>query len=133
MTTYAVNVYRDDRWWMLRIPALDDYDGGKWPGEGLTQARRYTDIEQEARDYITTVTGSDDFDITVTAELDGLDLEAIHAELVADRAAVEELQARIERRQREVSERLREAAVPVRDIGAVLGVSYQRAHRLVSG
>ena len=42
MPTYDIEVYRDGRWWMIRIPELD----------GLTQARHRGEIDEMARDYI---------------------------------------------------------------------------------
>ncbi|MFD4439764.1 hypothetical protein ACFWPK_08275 [Nocardia sp. NPDC058519] len=52
MTAYHLEVFRDDRWWMIRIPQLDGLNGNI---EGLTQARRHADIAKEATDYICTV------------------------------------------------------------------------------
>lgn len=46
MKTYDVNVYRDGRWWMIEVPDLD----------GLTQARRLSDVREEAIDYIAVAT-----------------------------------------------------------------------------
>ncbi|HEY0558965.1 MAG TPA: hypothetical protein VGD03_01695 [Frankiaceae bacterium] len=40
--SYAVEVSRDDRWWSVRVPAID----------GLTQARRLADVDQAARELI---------------------------------------------------------------------------------
>ncbi len=42
MTTYEYHVYREGKWWMVEIPAID----------GLTQARHLTDVEDIARSYI---------------------------------------------------------------------------------
>jgi hypothetical protein len=52
MTAYHLEVFRDDCWWMIRIPQLDGLNGNI---EGLTQARRHADIATEATDYIRTV------------------------------------------------------------------------------
>lgn len=132
MTAYHVDVTRDDRWWMLRFPELDDTNG--LVGEAITQARRFADIEVEARDYIAVVTGAEPSAITldVRAVLDGMDLTAVHREIEAARAEIDTARQRIEDRQRQVVAGLSAAGVPVRDIGAVLGVSYQRAHQLAS-
>jgi len=42
MKVFDVKVYRDGKWWMVEIPAID----------GLTQARRLGEIETMARSYI---------------------------------------------------------------------------------
>lgn len=42
MMTYKVEVYRDGRWWMVRIPEID----------GLTQARSLAAVAPMARSYI---------------------------------------------------------------------------------
>jgi len=41
MYTYQIEVYREGRWYMIRIPELD----------GLTQARHRGEIEDMARSY----------------------------------------------------------------------------------
>ncbi|MGP9723014.1 hypothetical protein ACT3SZ_03225 [Corynebacterium sp. AOP40-9SA-29] len=53
---YEVTVTRDDKWWMIRIPGLDGVNGNI---EGLAQARRFADVEPEARSYIATVADVD--------------------------------------------------------------------------
>jgi hypothetical protein len=47
MHTYEIDVYRDGRWWMIRIPEID----------GLTQARHRGEIDDMARSYIAVSTG----------------------------------------------------------------------------
>ncbi len=46
MNEYEIEVYRDDCWWMIRIPAVD----------GLTQARRLSEVDYMARDYLALAT-----------------------------------------------------------------------------
>ena len=42
MHEYKIEVVRDGRWWMVHIPEID----------GLTQARRLSEAETMAREYI---------------------------------------------------------------------------------
>ncbi len=55
MRTYDVEVYRDGRWWMIRIPQLDGLTQIRWPGE----------IKSMARSYIAVSTGQQIDNITV--------------------------------------------------------------------
>lgn len=134
MSTYTVTVTRDGRWWMIRIPALDDYDGGRWPGEALTQARRYADVQREAIDYVSTVTNRAPGDITIDVHLEG-DLGVL-ADQAAEVAAMKDQAADLERtavtRSVEVARALAGQGVTVRDIGELLGVTYQRASQLAA-
>lgn len=132
MTIYRVDVYRDDRWWMIRVPQLDSTPG--LVGGTLTQARRFTDVPKEARDCICLVA-----DVAPsTVELD------IHA-TVADRDITEqarriadaklraaELEREAIRSSRKMASELAADGVPVRDIGAILGVTHQRASQLAT-
>jgi hypothetical protein len=55
MHTYEIEVERDGRWWMIRIPELD----------GLTQARWPSEIKRMAREYIAVSTDQNIRDIAV--------------------------------------------------------------------
>ncbi|MBB3035963.1 hypothetical protein [Hoyosella altamirensis] len=61
---YEVKVTREGRWWMVRVPELDE----------LTQARRLSEVEQMARELIALANDSriSDVDVTVTVEVHGL-------------------------------------------------------------
>ncbi len=54
---YTVHAEREGKWWMIRVPAID----------GLTQARRITEIEDQARSLIavSTDTPGSDIDINI--------------------------------------------------------------------
>ena len=123
---YDIEVTRDGRWWMIAIPAID----------GLTQARRLDEVRDMARSFIALDTdvplstvelsevavkvGGDD----VAKEIDSLrELKRV-ADEAADRAGSAA---------RDLARRLASENVPVRDIGAALGVSHQRASQLVAG
>lgn len=136
MTTYRVNVYREDRWWMIDVPELDGHrhaDGSVNIG-GLTQARHYNEIESQARDFICTVVdvapSAVDLDVHIT--VGGMDVTATAAAIAADRAAAREAEARAVAESEAVAKKLRDAGVPLRDIGEVVGVSFQRVGQLVS-
>ncbi|AEF41921.1 HicB family toxin-antitoxin system [Hoyosella subflava DQS3-9A1] len=110
---------------MVRVPELDE----------LTQARRLSEVEQMARELIALANDSriSDVDVTVTVEVHGLrDVigEAMHIRQVREQAA--QLEAEAQELSRHLASELSKADVPVRDIGIVLGVSYQRAHQLIS-
>lgn len=136
MTDYTAQVSRDGRWWMIRLPQLDDYrdptTGAHWPGEAVTQARRLADVQREAIDYAATVTGVATREVTVTVAVVG-DLGALFTE-AAHAAGMKEEAARLERdavaSSARVAQGLAAAGVTVRDIGEVLGVTYQRAAQL---
>ena len=41
MHTYEIEVTRDGRWWMIRIPEIDGLTQARWPGEVKSMARSY--------------------------------------------------------------------------------------------
>lgn len=131
MTTYRVNVHREDRWWIIRIPSLDGTAG---LDECLGQARRYEDIEKEARDIITVVAdvAPSTIDLDVHVRVDDVDVSAAAAEIARERRVAAEADARARQASLDIAERLKAAGVPVRDIGAVTGLSFQRVQQLVS-
>jgi len=123
-TEYEVTVTRDGRWWMVRIPAMG----------GLTQARRLSEADLMAREWIaiTKDVPVEDVAVSITVERVGnLDvasrLRVIHRE--RERAAAMERDAI--GKTAALAKELAAENVPVRDIGVALGVSFQRAHQLV--
>ena len=131
MTTYAIDVYRDEKFWMIRVPELDATHG--LVGEAITQARRVGDVESEARDYICTVVDAAPSAVDVeihSVTIDGSDVLTAAREVHAERERAQALERAAAQRIAELAQNLAEHAVPVRDIGSLLGVSYQRAHQL---
>ncbi|WP_019204598.1 hypothetical protein [Tsukamurella sp. 1534] len=136
MTTYRVNVHRDDRWWMIEVPELDGHRGpdGIINVGDTTQARHYSDIEKEARDFICTVVdvAPSAVDLDVHIDVEGLDIAAAADEIASARATAKEAEARAVARSSEVAAALSSAGVPMRDIGEIVGVSHQRVDQLIN-
>ena len=125
MNTYQAVVTREGKWWMVAIPEID----------GLTQARRLSDAEMMAREYIAVSLDVpvDDVSVEVSVkEVDGIAVGELVAAINDERARAQELEQDASRRAEELAKALAEARVPVRDIGAMMGVSHQRAHQLVN-
>jgi hypothetical protein len=124
VTVYTAHITRDGHWWLIRVPEID----------GITQSRRLADAERMARELVAVTLDIDvhAFDLSVQVFVHGQDIAAAVAEIKAVRAGAERLQALAAARSVELARRLNAEGVPLRDVGAALGVSYQRAHQLVS-
>lgn len=133
MTTYvAVANLAIERGWLIRVPGLGSYPND--PDEGLpTWARSIPEIEPIARDLIAVYldVAPDSFDVKVQVELP---VEVRHHLELATKYAYEaaHAQAAAAAERRSAARRLKDAGLTVRDIGAALGVSHQRAQQLVS-
>jgi hypothetical protein len=119
--TYAVTAEPDGRFWVVRIPAINR----------VTQARNVKEIDVMAVDLIEIMTGETGAAIHVEFVLP----ESVRAHL----HKVDEARAQEEIARKVAALELREAARDLRgrrlsyvDVGAVLGVSHQRAHQLVN-
>ncbi|QYC54593.1 HicB-like antitoxin [Gordonia phage Agueybana] len=130
MTTYRVDVTRDDKWWMIRIPELDGVNG---VAEPLTQARRFEDIETEARDLICLVADVAPSTVVLDLHIDvgGMDVGEVSREIATARAEASAAERRAVERSTETARALRAAGLDLRDIGAVVGLSFQRVSQLV--
>jgi len=123
---YDVIVTREGKWWMVNIPEID----------GLTQARRLSEAEQMAREYIavtldvrfSTVRVSMKLGKVGTVDHPDQDAQAIRAR----REEARKLEHQATDQAAQLARGLAAAEVPMRDIGTVLGVSHQRAHQLAS-
>lgn len=124
MTVVDYTVTREGKWWMIAIPSLD----------GLTQARRLSEVDDMARDYVAVaqdIPYSQAQARCTAIVVDGVDvlarsrqIEQLHNE--ARRLEDESVQQRAS-----LAKELVEDDVPLRDVGEVIGVSYQRVHQLV--
>jgi hypothetical protein len=123
--TYSAHVTREGKWWMVAIPEID----------GLTQARRLSEADEMARDYIAVTLDMPVADVKVRMTI--ADIADIHVrETLTDirntREEAEALEAEARIRTEMLAKRLARAEVPVRDIGTLMGISFQRAHQLVT-
>lgn len=125
-TTYEVSVTRDGKWWMVAVPELGS----------LTQARRLVDVDAAARELVALETGTalDEVSIDTRVELaagDG-DLTKRVADIRARRERIDAEDAEVRADTAAFARELAAAQVPVRDIGALLGVTFQRVSQLVN-
>jgi len=116
-----VTIEREGRFWLIRIDGTN----------GLTQARSYAEVELMAREYVALVEDVDMADVeigsvTVAGVSDRL------ATAARERGQARELEAAANRAIRDVARDLRADGAPLADIGAIIGVSHQRAHQLLA-
>lgn len=123
MITYHAHVTRDGAGWHVYVPEV----------ERVTAARHLREVDSMARDLIAGMLDLDpdslalDVDVELPAAVrDHLDRSA------ALRAESARAQAGAAAEARAAARSLHEAGVPLRDVGVALGISYQRAHQLVS-
>ncbi len=121
---YKIEIERDGRWWMVRIPEFD----------GLTQARRLSEAELMGREWIAVTTGTplDDVSVeVVSVSVPGLgDVQEVAQELIDMRTAATSLTKKAQDRTEALVSELSDAGVPVRDTGDLLHVSPQRISQL---
>jgi hypothetical protein len=125
MNTCIVSVTREGKWWLVAIPEID----------GVTQARRLSEAERMAREYIavTLDVPLDSFEVDLRIEnVAGVDVAGALAEIRDEREQVAALEIETREHARQLAKSLAAASIPVRDIGTMMGVSFQRAHQLVS-
>jgi hypothetical protein len=123
MKTYHAVATRDGRFWLVHILELDHY----------TQARTLAEVEPMARDLIALV-------LEVPEDSFALEWESVLSESVrhylelADKYAAEAtwFQSEAANQRRYAAREMRAEGMTVRDIGAALGISHQRAQQLIS-
>ncbi len=111
---------------MIAVPELD----------ALTQSRCIDDVSTMARELIALETGValDQVDIEQRIELaSGEDLGARVRAIKKQRTQLSEDEARVKAQTERFAKDLADAHISVRDIGSLLGVSFQRASQLVNG
>ena len=125
MSTYEITVYRDGRWWMVAIPEID----------GLTQARKRREAPRMAKEYIALATDQDasEFEVAITQlRVDDIDVTQHLAQIRDERARADALDRSAAARAAALAKDLSAASVSVREIGAAMNISFQRASQLVN-
>ncbi|WP_087507977.1 hypothetical protein [Cellulomonas iranensis] len=124
-TTYTATAAREGRWWTITVPDV-----------GVTQSRRLDDVEGMAHELVAVTLDVPLSDVTVTVEVakvGDVDVADRLATLRRERAEAERLEAAACEHTAALARDLVAHDVPLRDVGAILGVSHQRAHQLVAG
>ncbi len=125
MKTYDITVSREGKWWMIEVPAID----------GLTQARRLSEIEEMALSLIaiTLDVPSSQVGVNIVAMLvEGTDLVESRRQIDAEREAARNAERKVAALTVDLVRKLDEDHVPLRDIGEAVGVSFQRVHQLLN-
>lgn len=122
--TYRVHCERDGRkYWFVRVPEVSG---------AFTQTRRLDEVEETARDVVALLLEAphDSFDLEVEVHLpDAVDDKLARARDL--RRHAEHEQAEATDLTREAARKLADRGLTVRDVGRILGVSFQRAQQLI--
>jgi hypothetical protein len=125
MDRYLVEVTREGRWWLISVPQID----------GVTQARRYADIEKMARDLIaiTLDVRLSEVAVDVTfGDIDGVPVASRIQTIASEKEKAAQLEQDAAAQTKTLVRELVAHNVPLRDIGAMLGLSFQRVHQLAA-
>lgn len=128
MHEYKIEVTRDGRWWMIHIPDID----------GTTQARRLSEAETMAREYISLVKNIPVDDISI--ETASVRMEQPEFSELLDRARrirnarahAQALDSEATKNAREYAQWLTAYGLPVRDVATLLDISPQRVSQLTN-
>lgn len=118
-TTYTARVTRDEDAWSVEVPEV----------ARTTQALHLREVEPMARDLVAVMLDVDPESVEVEVVWPD-DIAGPMAEWRDLVARADELRAAAAERQREVATSLRERGESVRDIAAVMGLSFQRVQQL---
>ncbi|OOL32059.1 hypothetical protein GQ85_09785 [Rhodococcus rhodochrous] len=118
---YTAQLTRDEGWWSVRVPEVDR----------TTQARSLREVKEMATDLVHIMTGAPVDEIEIDVALPE-DLAAAVREVHAAQHAAEEARAHAAAAQVAAARALKARGATLRDIGEVLGVSFQRVHQLVN-
>ncbi|APE37693.1 hypothetical protein BOX37_31360 [Nocardia mangyaensis] len=120
---YTAHTERDGRFWLVHVPEIDQW----------TQARNLREVEPMARDLIATMleVAPTSFEVDVEIELPA----AVREEWEESKrllSKVDEIKASAAAAAQRAARRLADEGLTLREIGQVLGVSFQRAGQLLN-
>jgi hypothetical protein len=122
---HTATAVREGKWWMVTVDGVD----------GVTQARRLSEVNRMAQEFVAATLDipTESFGVLVSVKNVGdVEVESDLAAIRAERAHAAQLDRHATGRAVGLAKRLAAADVPLRDIGTIIGVSFQRAHQLVN-
>lgn len=121
--TYSVTARREARFWLLSVPELDI----------VTQARTLARAEATVRDLISVWldVDADSFDVDIQTQLDD-EWTQLLRETRDARSAAEAATETAARTLRRAVTTLTDAGMSGREVGTLVGVSYQRVQQLLA-
>ncbi|MTD17326.1 hypothetical protein GIS00_25675 [Nakamurella sp. YIM 132087] len=123
MTVYTAQVSRGEKYWLVHVPEIDR----------TTQARTLLEVEAMVRDLIVVMEQVEPSSIELRVRIELPDEARQHlAEADRLRGIALDAQSRAAEEYRTAALALRAAGLGLREIGAALGISHQRAHQLVT-
>jgi hypothetical protein len=123
VTDYTALCERVGKWWEITVPELDS---GR-----VTQARRLDQVDETVRSLVRLMAGSEPDCVTVEVLLpEDLRADVDRARTMRERAEREALESAA--LSRASAKRLAADGLSVRDIGQILGISFQRASQLLT-
>lgn len=124
MSSYTATARREGRWWIVQC---DQHPGALSQVQRLSQA---AEVHREAISFVTELP-QDEIDVVVTPVLD-TEISTVLQESEHLRRQAVETEQRATALRQDAARMLADEGLTVRDIGAILGVSYQRAHQLLA-
>ncbi|MGL4176007.1 MAG: hypothetical protein ACRCSN_07995 [Dermatophilaceae bacterium] len=122
MDKYTATAERDGRFWLVHVLEIDRY----------TQARTLREVETMARDLVAVMLDVDAGSIQVDVEIRLPEEAEQHlAQARQLRAKAADANSAAAQESRAAARSLARYGMPLRDIGAALGVSHQRAAQLL--
>lgn len=115
---------RSGSWWAVSVPEVEG---------AFTQAKRLDQVPRMVADAVALLTDvpADDVHVEVEAEIPAdVQVHLTRAASLRAESAKANSEAAVE--VRTAARDLASRGLPLRDVGSLLGVSYQRAHQLVS-
>jgi hypothetical protein len=103
--------------------------------DGLTQARRLVDVEQMARELIAVTLDVRLSEVAVDVtfgDIDGIPVGSCIETISNEKAEAARLEEDAAAKTKTLVKELVAHKVPLRDIGAMLGLSFQRVHQLAA-
>lgn len=120
-TTYRVDVIKDHTAWEVKVPQI----------ERVTQALNLQEVDVMARDLIHIMTGEAPATIKLDVRVTLPETAQTYvSDAIQERALADQTEREAKAKTSLAAKTLHDMGLTFRDIGQVLGISYQRAHQL---